>query len=448
MSTQTAVSKAVRLSLFALVSSSVANIAQAETEQNENNLERIEVTGSRIQRTDMETSSPVTVISKAEIDASGVATVSDFVRNLSQNSFGSFRDASGFGAGQSSQSTVSMRGLGPQRTLLLIDGRRMGSSVAFGGGTQNLNVVPMAAVERIEVLRDGASAVYGSDAVAGVINIITKKEYQGVEVDAEQGITEHGGAENSNLRMTFGVSGDKTNMVASVEYFNRSPLYDRDRDFSSHLDSSWGWPGTGSYTDGSKPKVDKEGKPVLDANGKPVYETVSFADARCDGSENSSLITDNKGNKICAYNAAQDSATMAAQERFSTFFKVDHELTADINWTNRLMMTRVWTEGQYAGAPNSNNPVLKHTSDNSDIYLATVDKYGSQWLKDEVAAGRYVDIALKMRTTPLGPRITKVQDSDINFLTALDGYSDVLGGMTWGLGAQWIRSDVSSVQSG
>ncbi|MBV7315155.1 TonB-dependent siderophore receptor [Shewanella sp. NIFS-20-20] len=448
MSTQTAVSKAVRLSLFALVSSSAATIAHAETEQVGANVERIEVTGSRIQRTDMETSSPVTVISKAEIDASGVATVSDFVRNLSQNSFGSFRDASGFGAGQSSQSTVSMRGLGPQRTLILIDGRRMGSSVAFGGGTQNLNVVPMAAVERIEVLRDGASAVYGSDAVAGVINIITKKEYEGVEIDAEQGITQHGGAENTSVRMTFGAVTDSTNIVASVEYFNRSPLYDSDRDFSSEMLSSYGWPGTGSYVDKSKPKLDKDGKPVLGADGTPQYETVSFADARCDGSENSQLITDSKGNTVCGYNAAADSATMAAQERFSTFVKVDHAITDDINWTNRLMMTRVWTEGQYAGAPNSNSPTLKHTDANSDIYMATIDKYGSQWLKDQVAAGNYVDIDLKMRTTPLGPRITKVQDSDINFLTALDGYADLLGGMTWGVGAQWIRSDVSSVQSG
>ncbi|MGL5359970.1 MAG: TonB-dependent receptor plug domain-containing protein, partial [Shewanella sp.] len=119
MTRPTTVASAVRLSLLALISTSVAPMAIAadDTAAANDKVERISVTGSRIQRTDMETSSPVTVISRAEIDASGTATVSDFVRNLSQNSFGSFREASGFGSGQSSQSTVSMRGLGSQRTL-------------------------------------------------------------------------------------------------------------------------------------------------------------------------------------------------------------------------------------------------------------------------------------------------------------------------------------------
>ncbi len=443
MSTQTAVAKAIRFSLFAFVSTSIPTMVYAADETlPTDKVERIEITGSRIQRTDMETSSPVTVINKADIDASGMATVSDFIRNLSQNSFGSFRDASGYGSGQSSQSTVSMRGLGASRTLVLIDGRRMGSSVAFGGGTQNLNVVPMAAVERIEVLRDGASAVYGSDAVAGVINIITKKEYEGVEVDTEFGTTEHGGADNSSIRMTFGASGEKTNIVASVEYFNRSPLYDADRSYSDTLYSSYGWPGTGSYIDKTKPILDDDGKPT------GAYERVSFADSRC-GDGNSALI-----GSTCAYNAAAESATMASQERFSTFLKVDHQVAEDINWISRVMMSRVWTEGQYAAAPNSYKPVLRWTESNSDIYEATVNQYGNDYLKGQLqydANGKLIggdDISLSMRTVPLGPRITKVEDTDINVLTSLEGYSDVLNGMNWSVGAQWIRSDVNTVQTG
>jgi len=230
MTTQTTVARAVRFSLLALVSTSIAPIAMAAEQGavDADKVERIAVTGSRIQRTDMETSSPVTVISRAEIDASGTATVSDFVRNLSQNSFGSFREASGFGSGQSSQSTVSMRGLGSQRTLVLIDGRRMGSSVAFGGGTQNLNVVPMAAIERIEVLRDGASAVYGSDAVAGVINIITKKEFEGLQFDysTEQPSVE--GGEANRLSIATGYNTDKGNITLTYEYYDTKAVMDRD----------------------------------------------------------------------------------------------------------------------------------------------------------------------------------------------------------------------------
>lgn len=441
MSKQTAVAKAVRFSLFAFVSSAVSGtvIAQDTAVAGEK-VERIEVTGSRIQRTDMETSSPVTVIDRAEIDASGVATLSDFVRNLASNSFGSFRDASGFGSGQSSQSTVSLRGLGANRTLVLIDGRRMGTSVAFGGGTQNLNVIPMAAVERVEVLRDGASAVYGSDAVAGVINIITKKEYEGVDIEAEQGITQHGGGDNTNVRMTFGSVGEKTNIVASVEYFNRGALYDDQRNFSNYLPSSYGWPGSGTYNE-----------VTLDDKGEKVYTAKAFANEKMCVDANGIWQEDPKtGNAFCKYNAAGDSATMAAQERFSSFVKVDHEFNDDLKWTNRLMMTRVWTEGQYAGTPNSADPVLRRTDANKDVYDATIAALGSehQWIKEQAADGKYTNIDLLMRTTPLGPRVTSVEDTDINFLTALEGYSELMGGMTWDVGAQWIRSDVSTVQTG
>ena len=140
----------------------------------------IEVTGSRLKQTDIETASPVTIISREQIALSGFATVAEVLQTTPYNSFGSFRETSGYANGQAVVNNISLRGLGSARTLVLIDGRRIASTGSSGGSAQNLNQIPTSIVERVEILRDGASAIYGSDAIAGVINIITRKDFDGV----------------------------------------------------------------------------------------------------------------------------------------------------------------------------------------------------------------------------------------------------------------------------
>lgn len=171
-------SNAVRLgltasavSLMGLVSAPVFAQDEEAADDEGKTMERIEVTGSRIKRADVEGSLPITVIDRQDIDASGDTNVADFLRNTTFNSFGSFRPQSGSSA--QSFAEVSLRGLGGSRTLVLIDGRRAPVSPTTGSG-QDLNSIPLAAVERIEILSDGASAIYGSDAIGGVVNIITR----------------------------------------------------------------------------------------------------------------------------------------------------------------------------------------------------------------------------------------------------------------------------------
>ena len=167
--------KAVRLAIAFGAASAFAGSAiaqQAQDDEASAKVERIEVTGSRLKRTDMEGALPVTVIDRSELVASGDISVSDFLRDTNFNSFGSYQSSSGSSFSGATQ--VSLRGLGAGRTLILVDGRRTPTSPITGGG-QDLNSIPMAAVERIEILTDGASAVYGSDAIAGVINIIPAK---------------------------------------------------------------------------------------------------------------------------------------------------------------------------------------------------------------------------------------------------------------------------------
>lgn len=171
-------------------------------------IEKIEVTGSLIKRVDTDTPSSVQIITAADIKNSGYATVEDLMRSLSAVDASSLQDgaASGFVGGLA---TISLRGFGSQGTLILINGRRIAPVAAvdinFGRGTLlSVNTIPKEAIERIEILKDGASALYGSDAMAGVINYVLKKDYQGVEVGASYGANDKGAGVTKNASLTFG----------------------------------------------------------------------------------------------------------------------------------------------------------------------------------------------------------------------------------------------------
>lgn len=160
------VSKAVRLGLaFGAASTAVFSATAAAEEASVESVERIQVTGSRIKRTDLETAMPVSSFSMEDIKASGVPTLEQFVQQLPVISGGSY----GSNVNNGGNGTVSMnlRGLGSDRTLVLLNGRR------FSG---DISTIPMAAIARVDVLRDGASTIYGSDAIAGVVNFITAKK--------------------------------------------------------------------------------------------------------------------------------------------------------------------------------------------------------------------------------------------------------------------------------
>ena len=225
MSSVTLTAKAIRRSLLAVATTSVVTTglfasAAVSAEEQEQKVERIEVTGSRIKQVDMETSSPVTVLSAADIALTGEKTVADVLNNSSINAFGSWRGTSGYGSGASATSSINMRGLGSQATLVLLDGRRMPGTSSSSGSTADTSQIPIAIVERIEILRDGASAVYGSDAVAGVINIITKKEFEGVQLDYSTEIPDVDGGNATRFSIATGYNTDKGNITFTYEYYD------------------------------------------------------------------------------------------------------------------------------------------------------------------------------------------------------------------------------------
>jgi iron complex outermembrane recepter protein len=194
-------------------------------------IEKIEVTGSLIKRTDAETPSVVQVITAQDIKNSGYATVEELMRSLSSVDASSLQDgaASGFVGGLA---TISLRGFGSQGTLVLINGRRIAPVAAvdinFGRGSLiNVNSIPKDAIERIEILKDGASALYGSDAMAGVVNYVLKKEYRGLEVSGSYGANDERVGKTYSTSLTFGL-GDlgtqRFNVFGGIQFSQRDPV--------------------------------------------------------------------------------------------------------------------------------------------------------------------------------------------------------------------------------
>lgn len=216
------VSKAVRFALFGGAAAASLSLPAVQANENEQQLERIEVTGSRIKRTDMESALPVTVMSSEDIAKTGLTDVSAVLAQMPYNTAGSF--ISDAGSSASNHASSGMRGLGSNRTLTLINGRRIAPSATFGADATNLNLIPMDAIERIEILRDGASAIYGSDAIGGVINIILKKNYDGLGFDLKFANPTQGGRDEMSASMTFGNTSDKSSSLVIIEHKKFDPL--------------------------------------------------------------------------------------------------------------------------------------------------------------------------------------------------------------------------------
>lgn len=215
--------------------------------QQQQQLERVEITGSRIRRIDAETAAPVQIITREDIERTGKTSIQDVLRGITADSTGSIPTSftNGFASGSAA---VSLRGLGVNSTLVLLNGRRMSTYGLADDGTRNfvdLNSLPLEAVERIEVLKDGASAIYGSDAVGGVVNVILRRSYTGASVGATYGQT--GDSDGEVLRgfATFGfgnVDTDKYNVFFTVEASKQKNIWSSDRGFIGQSDlTSFGY---------------------------------------------------------------------------------------------------------------------------------------------------------------------------------------------------------------
>lgn len=221
--------------MFKTTTIATAVLALAATHalaQEAQKLERIEITGSSIKRVSAETALPISTVTKEDIARSGATTVQDLVQ-LIPASFGGSVVANNVGA-TGGASTANLRGLGAKYTLVLLNGRRV-ANFAFGNNPVDLNSIPLAAVERVEVVRDGASSIYGADAVAGVINFILKKDYQGAEVNWSEYRSDQKGGNVTNASITAGfgdLARDRFNIMVTAGKEEVQPVKAVDRAFA------------------------------------------------------------------------------------------------------------------------------------------------------------------------------------------------------------------------
>lgn len=203
-------------------------------------LQSVVVTGSRIPRAQVEGPAPITTVTAQDIRNNGFATVADVMTSLTQNlgALDSNQNTNGFSPGAQA---VDLRGLGPNHTLVLVNGRRIADYPQSYGGNSNftdISNLPTSLIDRVEILSGSASAIYGSDAISGVINFILKKKADGTTVDYRIGDTEHGGGSSQRLQISSGFSKGKFDSVFGIEYVNQKPLWGYQRSFTdSRLDS-------------------------------------------------------------------------------------------------------------------------------------------------------------------------------------------------------------------
>ncbi len=224
------IAKAVRLAMIFGAASAATITTQAfaadEDNKADDEVERIEVTGSRIRRADVEGANPVQVMTAVEIEKFGMTSIGDVLQSIPSAGSAINTNVNNGGNGTTQ---LNIRGLGSNRTLVLLNGRRLATTL---GGSVDLNNIPSSVIERIEVLKDGASAVYGSDAVAGVVNIITRRDFEGVHASAYVGQWDEGDGKKQSFDIGFGTSSDKGNIYFNVSYVKEDPTMAGDREIS------------------------------------------------------------------------------------------------------------------------------------------------------------------------------------------------------------------------
>ena len=302
-------------------------------------LDRVQVTGSRIKRVELEGALPVTVIDRQQIELSGESSAADLLRSLTFNSFGSFRPQSGSSA--QGTSSVSLRGIGSSRTLVLVDGRRLPKSPSTGSN-QDLNQIPLGAIERVEVLSDGASAIYGSDAIGGVINIITRVDYTGAEImigGAEASIPLENGGDREEGSIVFGAANDTTSLIAGVSWNDREIIFAREFPWN---------PGGASIYGNSFTTI---------TGGFDNFDWTSYGNpAACDfpGTGFFTLPNSNSVNGTrCAYDFTLVSADEASTGVQSIYVKATHNFADDWQFYANGTFSESESFGRYAPVPDS-----------------------------------------------------------------------------------------------
>ncbi|MHB8425141.1 MAG: TonB-dependent receptor domain-containing protein [Gammaproteobacteria bacterium] len=476
------ISKAVRCVLMAgVVSAAVSPAVFAQdthsgSNQNQNSntaqLGKIEVTGTRILRSNVETAQPVTIITRKQIQESGLTSIGDVLQQLTQAGPALNTE---FNNGGNGQTQIDLRFLGSSRVLVLVNGRRWIPQLS---GAVDLNEIPVSIINHIEILQDGASAIYGSDAITGVVNIITIKNFNGAEANAYLGMYdghgEGGGwdGKTQEYDFTIGSSGNRAGVLMNASYVNQSPVWAGQRTMSA--EPVWG---EGAQTGSSGTP---SGRFLLEG---PVFGGQTFGQATCapydpaarsQGTCNMTLITPGQtsqpvpiGNftnytNADAYNYAPANYLLTPSERTGLYVQGHYNLADNLTFTTDVMYNQRDSQEVLAPMPLFIGLASPQRANGMPIGIGASNPYNpfgvnlvgsrSQWCVVQKNCGTNPNELLFFsgrRTMEAGNRVYSRNVATYMFRSGLNGYFNALGSeWDWDVGYSYGNNYETDITTG
>ncbi|HBK47579.1 MAG TPA: TonB-dependent receptor [Xanthomonadaceae bacterium] len=394
--------------------------AQEQSQSAPTTLDRIEITGSRIRGADVETQQPILTLDRQALEQQGYTSVADVLQNLTSAGSPAISRADALASGENVGGYyVDLRNLGAERTLVLVNGKRLGASTS---GLQDLSQIPMAAIERIEVLKDGASSIYGSDAIAGVVNVITRKRFDGAEASVQYGQFDQGDGDTTQYSFTIGSQGERGGVTLAAEYSKQDPVFAKNRWFSRD--------------GGLGPNSTPDDWSAISQNGS----WCNPLEVDCSDSEAAVWKTLNPGgnpNNPADYheltpaefaNANQQMMVQTGIVRKSVFANANYDLTDSIVFNADVLYNERTTDQQIAGYP----------------YQSA--SFGTPLSGDSAFNPIGQDVEFRRRLWEV-PRTTENKLKTTRFAPTVSGYFEFAGKTwDWDVGALWNRNE--SVKTG
>ena len=421
------------IALIGAVSPAVAQEVQSPPAS----MQRVEITGSSIRRINLEGALPVQTITLDDLDKRGITNAEQLLTLISANGTGADNQTSGnnvFGADadrvSGGGSFASLRGLGPSGTLVLLNGRRI-AGYGMSGKAVDLNSIPLAAIARIEVLKDGASAIYGTDAVGGVINFILKTNYEGFDATVSGNFTEHGGGATRRLSLSAGTGNldrDGWNVMGSLTHDKNQRLDSSQRDFANGYQplrglspDTTGTPAANQLT-GAGSALGTGFKMPGDATTYLQAGLLSLQ-GKCDSVEGMSQYASNLWANVtsplrtrysCAYDYGGDYVMQLPAERTNAIGRATYQINAD---------HRIYAEGLLAH--NRSTSILTPAQISTTLAAGNAYPVGGPYYQDLSAYIPTFDktkpILYKWRAWPVGNRTQQNNNDTVRLLLAADG---------------------------
>lgn len=447
----------IRLQRKLLTAAVCAALGASVQAQENPALEEVIVTGSKIRSAAIDRSSPVNILGREELERTGITSVADILNQLpnsgsslntrfnSSGNFGFPPDGGGIGAGAAQ---VDLRNLGAKRTLVLVDGVRWvnGSSASGVSSATDLNTIPLGVIDRVEVLEDGASAIYGSDAIAGVVNIITKKEFDGIEVSAYGGQFDDEDGETTEYNLSWGVQAGETNVFFGLSYNDQQEVLARERDISS-----FPLPGISECTPSCSSGTPQGRFFLTDPNtlqqldltindgvgGIPVYDPAD------PGGPNDDFHPFTTADR---FNFSQFNLVMVPVERWNFFTQVTSQLTESIRGNIKAMYNNRESKNQAAPEPLFIGPEAGNGNLMDTISIDVTNPYNPFGFTVDADTNAFF---MGRRPLEAGPRIFE-QDVDTWYISgSLDGQFEWAGrNFYWDVTAAYSKNEASQQKRG